>query len=338
MDLKKIVELAGGKIKGDDSLEITGVAGMERAVEGEITFVAEKKYFAGLQMSRASAVIVKEECETDKAQVIHPSPQLAFAKLLAHFYPELRPEPVIDSRAVLGENVKLGKDVALYPFVVLGNNVTVGDGSVLYPGAVIGDECKIGKDTILYPNVTLYRKTVVGNRVVLHAGVVLGADGFSYTPDEKGRHVKIPQVGRVVVEDNVEVGANTCIDRATQGDTLIKEGTKIDNLAQVAHNCEVGEHSILVSQVGLAGSCKLGHHVILAGQVGLADHVTLGDHVIIAAKSATSQDIGSPGMYGGIPAIPAMSWKKYLAILPKLPELSRKIKKLEKRLEAIENK
>lgn len=338
MNLKKIVELVGGEVKGDDSLEIKGVAGLERAAEGEITFVAEKKYFAGLQTSKASAVFVKEECETEKVLVIHPNPQLAFAKLMAHFYPEPRPEPGIDSHAVIGKNAALGKDVTLYPFVYLGNNVTVGDGSVLFPGAVIGDDCKIGKETILYPNVTLYRNTVVGNHVILHAGVVLGADGFGYAADEKGRYVKIPQVGRVTVEDDVEIGANTCIDRATQGATIIKEGTKIDNLVQVAHNCEVGEHSILVSQVGMAGSCKLGRHVILAGQVGLADHVTLGDNVIIAAKSATSQDIESPGMYGGIPAIPAMSWKKYLAILPKLPELSRKIKKLEKRLEAIENK
>lgn len=338
MNLKKIVALVGGEIKGDGSLEITGVAGLEIAVEGEITFVAERKYLDLLQNSKASAVIVKAECETDKIQVIHPAPQLAFAKLLGHFYPEPVPVPGVDSQAVVGENVAFGKDVTIFPFVCIGKNVAVGDGSILYPGVFVGDGCRIGKNVTIHANAVLYRNTVIGDNVILHAGVALGADGFGYVSDEKGRHVKIPQVGRVVIEDNVEVGANSCIDRATQGDTIIKEGTKIDNLVQIAHNCEVGEHSILVSQAGMAGSCKLGHHVILAGQVGLADHVTLGDQVIMAAKSATSKDIESAGMYGGVPAVSAMTWKKYLTILPKLPELSSKIKKLEKRLEAIENK
>ena len=336
MELKKIVELVGGNLKGGGSLEITGAAGLDNSRAGEITFVAEKKFLSRLQDCKASAVFVKEACDTGKAQVIHPHPALAFARLLAHFHPEPQPVPGVDSRAVISANVSLGKDVAIFPFVYIGKNTVIGDRSVLHPGAVIGDDCRIGKDVTVHANVTLYRGTTLGDHVILHAGAILGADGFGYTPDETGRHVKIPQIGRVVVEDHVEVGANACIDRATQGVTIIKEGAKIDNLVQIAHNCVIGEHSILVSQVGMSGSCTLGRHVTLAGQVGLADHVTLGDNVVLAVRAGALKDIKEPGAYGGLPAVPLFAWKKYNSILPKLPELSRKLKKLEKRLEKIE--
>ena len=180
--------------------------------------------------------------------------------------------------------------------------------------------------------------SIIGNHVILHDGVVVGADGFSYTADEQGRHVKINQIGNVVIKDNVEVGANSCIDRATMGTTLIKEGTKIDNLVQVAHNCIIGEHCILVAQVGIAGSCKIGHHVVLAGQAGLSDHVTVGDRATLAAKSAALRDIESNSVHGGIPALPLNIWKRSVTILPKLPDLARKIRDLESRLNNIEKK
>ena len=232
----------------------------------------------------------------------------------------------------------LGKNVTVSPFVYLGKNVSVGDDTVIRPGTVVYDGCRIGNQVTLHANVTLYHDTVIGNRVILHEGVVVGGDGFGYVPDEQGRHFKINQVGCVVIEDDVEVGPNTCIDRAAFGETVVKAGVKIDNLVQVAHNCEIGEHSLLIAQAGVAGSCKLGHHVILAGQAGVADHVTLGDQVILAAQSGVAKDLAKPGMYGGSPAAPAISWKKSVSILSKLPELSRKIRELEKRLKAIENK
>ena len=336
MDLKEIVELVGGNLKGDGSLKITGAAGLDNSRDGEITFVAEKRFLSRLKDCKASAVFVQEECDTGKAQIILPRPALAFARLLAHFHPEPQPAPGVDSRAVISENVSLGENVAIFPFVYIGKNTVIGDRSVLHPGTVIGDDCRIGKDATIHANVTLYRGTTLGDHVTLHAGAILGADGFGYTPDENGRHFKIPQIGRVVVEDHVEVGANTCIDRATQGATIIKEGTKIDNLVQIAHNCVIGEHSILVSQVGMSGSCTLGRHVMLAGQVGLADHVTLGDNVVLAVRAGAIKDIKDPGVYGGVPPGPLITWKKYNSILPKLPELSRKLKKLEKRLEKFE--
>jgi UDP-3-O-[3-hydroxymyristoyl] glucosamine N-acyltransferase len=336
MKLQEIAERLGGTVEGDGSLEITGVNGIELAEQGQITYLAEKKFKDKLNASNASAVIVQKTLETDKAQVIHPAPALAFAKLLAEFHPEPKPQPGIDDKAVIAEGVQFGKDVSIGPFVVIGKGSVIGDNTVLHPGVVVHEGCRIGNDATLFANVTVYRNTIIGNHVILHAGVVIGADGFGYTPDEKGRHVKINQVGRVVIKDHVEVGANTCIDRATFGETVVGEGTKIDNLVQIAHNCDIGPHSIIVSQVGMAGTCKLGHHSILAGQVGLADHVTIGDQVIVAAQAGVNKDLLEPGFYGGSPAISAMTWKRYSTLLPKLPDLSRKIQELEKRLNAIE--
>jgi UDP-3-O-[3-hydroxymyristoyl] glucosamine N-acyltransferase len=338
MKLEKVAALVGGMLKGDGSIEISDVRGIEEAQKGHVTFVAKKKLLPLLAESKADAVIVDREVDTNKAQIVMANPMLAFAKLLAAFHPETKPEAKIDARAALGQNVTLGTGVALNAFVSIGDNVTIGDNAVLYPGVVVGPDCRIGDDAVLHPGVTLYRNTILGNRVILHAGVVIGADGFGYVPDERGVHNKIPQVGQVVIEDDVEIGANTCIDRATMGQTTVKRGTKIDNLVQIAHNCTIGEYSILVSQVGMAGSCTLGHHVVLAGQVGLADHVTIGDQAVLAAQSGTFRDVESKAVQSGSPSVPALTWRKYVTILPKLPEMSRKIKDLEARLKAIEKK
>ena len=338
MKLEKVAALVGGTLKGDGSIEISDVRGIEDAQKGHVTFIAKKKLLPLLAESKADAVIVESEVETNMAQIVMANPMLAFAKLLAVFHPEIRPEPHFDARAVTGQNVTLGKNVTISAFVSVGDNVSIGDNTILYPGAVVGPDCCIGDDAVLYPNVTLYRNTILGNRVILHAGVVLGADGFGYVPDEMGLHNKIPQIGQVVIEDDVEIGANTCIDRATMGRTTVKRGTKIDNLVQIAHNCTIGEHSILVAQVGMAGSCTLGHHVVLAGQVGLADHVTIGDQAVLAAQSGTFRDVESKAVQGGTPSVGALAWRKYVTILPKLPEMARKIKDLEARLKAIEKK
>ena len=337
MKLEKVAELVGGKLKGDGSLEISGLRGIEQAGEGHVTFLSKKKFLDVLNRSQTSAVLVKEEVDTPVCQIIVASPELAFARLLREFHPETRPKPGVHDRAVIGKNVKLGEQVTLSAGVYIGDDVEIADHAHLYPGVVVGDGCRIGSHSTLYPNVTLYRDTELGCRVILHAGVVIGADGFGYTLDEKGAHYKISQIGRVVIEDDVEIGANSCVDRAAMGATVIKQGTKIDNLVQVAHNCTVGEHSILVAQVGLAGSCTLGHHVVLAGQVGVADHVTLGDQVTLTAQSGTFRDIESNNVYGGHPAIPLGEWKKYVTALPKLPDLARKVRDLEARLNEIEN-
>ncbi len=337
MKLEKIASLVSGTLKGDGSVEINDVRGIEAAKEGDITFLMQKKYLEFLQRSNASAVLVVEPVETTLPQIIVPKPELAFARLIKEFYPEPRLAPGVHPSVVLGKNVKLGVQVTLSAGVCIGDDVSIGDHAVLYPNVVIGDNCKIGDHCTLHPNVTLYRNSELGRHIILHAGVVIGADGFGYTLDEKGRHFKINQNGRVVIEDHVEIGANSCVDRAGLDTTLIKEGTKIDNLVQVAHNCKVGEHSILVAQVGLAGSVTLGHHVVLAGQVGLADHVTLGDEVIVTAKSGTFRDVESKAVMSGWPAVPNSQWKRYMVALPKLPDLVKKVKNLEARIRGIEN-
>ena len=338
MKLDKIAELVGGKLTGDGSIEITGIRGIEQAAEGHITFLAKKKFLDILNRSGASAVLVKEEVDSPACQVIVDSPELAFARILREFHPDKRPAPGVHGTAVVGKNIKMGEQVTLSAGVCIGDDVEIADHVKIYPGVVIEDRCRIGSHTVIYPNVTLYHDTELGNNVILHSGVVIGADGFGYTLDEKGEHYKINQIGRVVIEDDVEIGANSCVDRAAMGTTYIKRGTKIDNLVQVAHNCTVGEHSILVAQVGLAGSCTLGHHVVLAGQVGVADHVTLGDQVTLTAQSGTFRSIESNNVYGGHPAVPLGEWKKYVTVLPKLPELVRQIRELEVRLKQIENK
>jgi len=337
MKLEKIAELVGGTLKGDGSLEISGLQGIEQAQEGQITFLSKKIFLDTLNRSQVSAVLVEEAVETSISQVIVASPELAFARLLREFHPEPKPDPGIHDRAVVGKNVKLGEQVTLSAGVCIGNDVEIGDQVHIFPNVVVGEGCRIGSHTTLHPNVTLYRNTELGKHVILHSGAVIGADGFGYTLDEKGAHYKINQIGRVVIEDHVEIGANSCVDRAAMGTTRIKQGTKIDNLVQVAHNCTVGEHSILVAQVGLAGSCTLGHHVVLAGQVGVADHVTLGDQVTLTAQSGTFRSIESNQVYGGHPAVPLGEWKKYVTVLPKLPELARKMRDLETRLKEIEN-
>ncbi len=337
MKLEKVAELVAGKLKGDGSVEILGIRGIDQVEKGHITFLSKNKFLDKLNHSQASAVLVKAPIETSIPQIIVGSPELAFARLLRAFHPDRKPEPGIHERAVIGKNVKLGEQVTLSAGVCIGDDVEIADHVHLYPGVVVGDRCRIGSHTVLHPNVTLYRDTELGNHVILHAGVVIGADGFGYTLDEKGAHYKINQIGRVVIEDHVEIGANSCVDRAAMGATIIKRGTKIDNLVQVAHNCVVGEHSILVAQVGLAGSCTLGHHVVLAGQVGVGDHVTLGDQVTLTARTGAFRNIESKSVCGGHPAVPLGEWKRYVTVIPKLPDLARKIRDLETRLKAFEN-
>ena len=339
MNLKEIADLIGGTVKGDEKIQVTGVSGIENAGEGQITYCSKaNKYIDLLRQSKATAVIVEKEIDIDKAQVITRNAALGFARVLARFYPDVRVEGRIDTRAAIGQNVKLGKNVTVSAFVSLADSVTIEDDTVLFPGVTVGEGCSIGNHCTLHPNVTLYGGTVIGNHVTLHAGAVIGADGFGYVPDENGHHFKIKQVGRVVIEDYVEVGANTCIDRAAMKDTLIKKGTKIDNLVQIAHNCTIGEHSIVVSQAGIAGSCTLGHHVIIGGQVGIADHVVIGDQAAIQSQSGVYQDVESKSILGGTPALPRLDYGRQLTHISKLPELSSRVKELEKKIDLIEKK
>jgi UDP-3-O-[3-hydroxymyristoyl] glucosamine N-acyltransferase len=334
--LGALAELVGGSVEGDQTLVITGVAGIQEAQPGQITFVAQRKYLRALKTAKASAVVLDRTMPTDRPAIRVDQPYRAFATLLLLFHPRPRPRAGIVEPVAMGERIRLGRDVTLLPFVTLSDDVVIGDRVVLYPGVFIGACSSIGDDTVLYANVTIYDHVTIGRQVIIHAGAVIGADGFGYVPGPGGQHQKIPQVGGVHVEDEVEIGANVCIDRATLGETRIRRGTKIDNLVHIAHNVEVGEDNLLLAQVGISGSCRLGTHVTLAGQAGLIDHVEIGDHATVIAQAGIAKDVEPRATMAGSIAMPHHLWRRVQAATPRLPELLRTVAALERRIAKLE--
>ncbi len=325
MKLSEIAKAFNGELIGEDK-EIKGVSTPENASPEDIIFLTKKEFIDTVKSSNAGAVITKEKLDVDKPQIVVSSPDKVAYKLLDILYPEEERKPNISKTAVLGNGVKIGKDVYIGDYVVIEDNVEIGDGTKIYPFTFIGRNTKIGQDVVIHPRVTIYKNAVIGNRVILHSGVVLAGDGFGYY-QEDGKHIKINHIGSVVIEDDVEIGANTTIDRAMIDKTVVGKGTKIDNLVMVGHNCKIGTNSIFVSQVGIAGSCEIGNNVILAGQVGVADHIKISDGVIVTAKSGVGKDLEKSGVYGAnIPAIEWNKWKKILIYLYKLPEIIKKLK------------
>jgi UDP-3-O-[3-hydroxymyristoyl] glucosamine N-acyltransferase len=260
------------------------------------------------------------------------NPYLAVARIHALFVEEPFVATGIDARAVVGQDCHIPAEVAISPLVYLGNRVRLGQRVTLHPGVVVYDDAVIGDDVVLYANVTIGHHCRVGNRVIIHSGAVIGSDGFGYATDEKGRHVKRPQVGMVQIDADVEIGANACIDRATFGKTWIKRGTKIDNLVQLGHNVIIGEDALLVAQVGMSGSVTTGSNVVIGGQVGLAGHIHLGDRVMIAAKSGVTKSLEPGVMVGGIPAIPQKNWLRSSAAYAQLPEMVRELRELKRKV------
>jgi len=308
---------------------IGGVADFDSAGEGEITFVADLKRGARLDQCKASAIIVPTavtEISTPAIRVRNP--YLAVARIHALFVEEPFAATGIDARAVVGRDCHIPAEVAIGPLVYLGDRVRLGQRVVLHPGVVVYDDAVIGDDVVLYANVTIGRGCQLGNRIIIHSGAVIGSDGFGYATDEKGHHIKRPQVGVVQIDDDVEIGANTCIDRATFGKTWIKRGSKIDNLVQLGHNVVIGEDAVLVAQVGVAGSVTTGKNVVLGGQVGLAGHIHLADRVMVAAKSGVHNDQKPGAIVAGIPAIPHKTWLRSSVAYAKLPEMVRELREL----------
>jgi UDP-3-O-[3-hydroxymyristoyl] glucosamine N-acyltransferase len=335
MKLRDFAEIVSGTIIGDPDTEITGVAGIEDARKGDITFASSAKFLQDLHRSEAACVIVKEPFQDiGIAQLKVQNPHYAFAKAIECFYPAGCHEPGISDRAYVSDKAKIGRDVVISSFAYVGKNVCIGDRTVISPGVFVGEGSKIGCNCIIYPNVTVREKVSIGDRVIVHSGTVLGSDGFGYV-FENGAHYKIPQVGGVVIEDDVEIGSNVSIDRATLGNTLIEKGTKIDNLVQIAHNVKIGEKSLIVAQVGIAGSSKIGSFVILAGQAGVADHAAIDSGTIITAQSGISGRVAK-GTYSGSPAFPHSTWLRAQAAFAKLPEMNKKIRELETRLKKLE--
>jgi UDP-3-O-[3-hydroxymyristoyl] glucosamine N-acyltransferase len=333
--LGDLASLLNGEILGDRDIEISGVSGIAEAKEGDITFISAKRYIRDLPGSRASCVIVKEPLPgVSIAQLKVSNPHLAFARLLEHF--NLKPaKPVgISKDAIVSDSATLGKDVSVYPFSYIAEGVSIGSGTIIHPYVFIGENSLLGEKCIVYPHVTLRENVKIADRVIIHSGSVIGSDGFGYVFDE-GKYHKIPQVGGVIIEDDVEIGSNTSIDRATTGNTIIGKGTKIDNLVQVGHNVKIGANSILCGQVGIAGSCEIGDYVTLAGQVGISDHVKIESETVIGAQAGVIGNL-KKGSYSGMPAMSHKDWLRVQAVMAKLPELYKKIKELEKKIREFE--
>ncbi len=337
MKLIEIARLVNGEIIGNPDMEISGVSGISDTSEGDITFLSSLKLVRECSESKASCVIVKNEIpEIKKVQLKVANPQYAFARLLEHFYVRPYVPSGISDKAYVSLNAKIGNDVSIMPSAFISGGASIGDKTVIYPGVFLGENSSIGSGCIVYPNVAIRENIKIGNRVIIHPGAVIGSDGFGYV-FENGVHNKIPQVGGVVIGDDVEIGANVTIDRATTGNTVIGKGTKIDNLVQIAHNVRIGENSIIVSQVGIAGSTEIGSYVVLGGQVGVADHAKIDDGVMVGAQSGAMGHV-KKGIYSGSPMIPHRDWLKSIALFARLPELNKKIKELEDKIEAIERR
>jgi len=337
--LKEIAKVIDGEIIGDEKVVISGVAGLKEASYGDITFLANPKYRTYLDKTAASAIITSRDIEACSKPIIRTdNPSLAFTKAVSFIFPqEIEHFKGINPSARLGKNVKLGKDVAVGAYVVIEDDVSIGDKTIIYPGCYIGHHSEIGSNVLIYPNVTIRENICLGNRVIIHSGTVIGSDGFGYVAVE-GKHHKIPQVGTVVIGDDVEIGANVTIDRARFDKTIIGRGTKIDNLVQIAHNVIIGENCLIVAQAGIAGSTTIGNNVILAGQVGVVGHITIGDNSIVMAKSGVSKDLPAGTTVWGIPAKPADVAKRISACVQNLPRMHETLKELKKKIEELEKK
>ena len=336
IQLKDLAQAVDGRLQGSGETLVTGVASLEGAKAGDLVFVANPKLQAVARTSKATALLVAEPlADETRPQILTPNPLFAFAQIVREFFIPTPPPKGIAQEVVRGTDVQIGPDCSIYSFVTMGNRVKVGARVTLYPGVYLGDDTVIGDDSILYPQVTVLQGCTVGARAILHSGTVIGSDGFGYV-QHQGRHHKIPQMGTVVVEDDVELGANVTIDRATLGQTIIKRGTKIDNQVQIAHNVQVGENCIIVAQVGIAGSTTIGNSVMIGGQAGLIDHLTIGDGAKIAAGSGLSHNLMPGQIVIGRPAIDHITWLKSQALAPKLPEFREQLRNLQARVEELE--
>jgi UDP-3-O-[3-hydroxymyristoyl] glucosamine N-acyltransferase len=339
-----LAEYVGGRVIGDGSVTISRVSPIEEAGPGDITFLANSRYARFISGSKASAIIVaphivgSEFAKLGQGFLEVAQPYVAFAKILQLFAPRAEYRREIATSAHIDPSAKIGHDVSVYPNVFVGKSAQIGDRSVLLPGVFLGDRVEIGSDCVLHPNVVVRDGCRLGNRVILHAGVVIGSDGFGYAGSGDSR-IKIPQVGVVEVEDDVEIGANTTIDRATLGRTLIGRGAKIDNLVQIAHNVTVGPNSVIAAQAGIAGSTKLGKNVTLAGQVGVVNHIEIGDGAIIGPQSGVPQSVAAGALLsGGIGVAPHHEWLKVMTLLPQLPKLWTLVRRLEKQVAQLANR
>jgi UDP-3-O-[3-hydroxymyristoyl] glucosamine N-acyltransferase len=333
--LKELAALVGGRVDGNEEIIITGIAGIEQARAGDITFVANPKYLRHAATTQASAIVCAPEVPGGSTALLKvANPYLAYAKIMQYFYPLPAESGTVHPGAVIGTDVRLGRQVTVYPLVFIGDGAVLEDGVTVYPHCFIGRGAVIGSQTLLYPNVTIREGCLIGRRVIIQPGAVIGSDGFGFARDG-ARYCKIPQTGIVQIDDDVEIGAGTTVDRATMGRTWIKRGTKIDNLVQIAHNVTIGEDSAIVAQVGISGSTSLGNRVTMAGQSATVGHVRVGDDVIVGARGAVASDVEGGQVVSGAPHMPHREWLKAIRCFEKLPEMRRTLSALEREISAL---
>ena len=331
-------ELAGlveGKVLGDGSLRISGLSSLDQAGEGEITFLTSAKMADRLAASRAAACIVPAGVEPAMACIQVADPDYAATVILRHFLARPFQATGVHPTAHVGIGCEIAPEVAIGPLVCIGDRVRIGSWVTIGPGTVIGNDSVIGADSFLHANVTINERTVIGSRVIIHSGAVLGADGFGYATDRSGVHLKKPQVGFVQIDDDVEIGANSCVDRGAFGPTRVRSGTKIDNLVMVAHNVDIGENSIIVAQVGIAGSTTLGRNAVIGGMVGIKGHLQIGDRVMVAAMSGVHSNLPAGSVVGGAPAFDIKKWGRATAAYARLPEMVKEIRQLRQEVDRL---
>jgi UDP-3-O-[3-hydroxymyristoyl] glucosamine N-acyltransferase len=336
--LQYIAESVCGTVEGDADILIRGINSLALAEKGDISFLSDPRLKDQVKTTKASAVIVKETISLyEGPQLVVADPYLTYAKVATIFAPQTPRFPGISEKSVITEGARIGNDVSVYPFVYVGHDSIIGNGVTLFPGVYVGDRVTIGEGSVLYPHVTIMSDCKIGKKVTIHAGTVIGSDGFGYAR-EGDISIKIPQTGMVQIEDEVEIGAQNAIDRAALGRTIIEKGVKTDNLVQVGHNVAIGENTIIVAQVGIAGSTKIGNNVVIGGQVGFTDHIEIGDRVMIGSKSGVSKSIPKGQVVSGIPAMPHNLWLKTRGHIRRLPEYSERLKALEKELKKVKDK
>ena len=337
--LWEIAKIVDGEIVGDPDVVITGVSGIREAKKGDITFVANRRYVSLIDETQASAILVSLDItKASKPLLKTKDPSLAFAKVVSQLYPlQIRHPKGIHKTAVIAKTAKVGRGVVLGPYAVISEGVQIGDRTIIYGGCFVGPDTKIGCDCLFWPHVSIRERVSIGNRVFVQSGTVIGSEGFGYV-NVDGEHQLIPQIGTVVIEDDVEIGANVTIDRARFDKTIIGKGTKIDNLVQIAHNVVIGQNCLIVAQAGISGSTRLGNNVTIAGQAGLVGHITIGDGATCAAQAGVTKSVPPGIIVSGYPAKPHEEAKKIVAYIQRLPELTRAIKDLKKKIEELEQR
>lgn len=336
MKLSELADRLGCRLEGDGAVDITRVSGIQEAGPGDVTFIANAKYEKLLGSTRASAVILRDDAPAaPNASLRTADPYLAFARAVRIFAPEWRPPAGIHPLTVVAESARLGADVSVGPFVTIGERASIGDRTVIFPNVTIGPDAVIGADCVIHTHVSIRERVAIGQRVVLQDGAVVGSDGFGFARRGDGTHEKIPQIAIVVIEDDVELGANTTVDRPAVGETRIRQGTKIDNLVQIAHGVSVGRNVLMAAQVGVAGSTEVHDDAVLGGQAGITGHIAVERGAVVAAHAGVTNSVAAGAMVAGYPAIESREWRRSSAVFRRLPEIKRRLEALEAAVQAL---